>query len=83
MLIASNLHDWVAKTNQRLRFIFIYSRDKDTRSSVLPGQNKRIAPLSVFHGCRKRRLKDTLTPEIAIRRRRAFPVTPALFLIAK
>jgi hypothetical protein len=23
-----------------------------------PGQNKRIAPLSFFHGCRKRRLKD-------------------------
>jgi hypothetical protein len=22
------------------------------------GQNKRIAPLSYFHGCRKRRLKD-------------------------
>jgi hypothetical protein len=23
-----------------------------------PGQNKRIAPLSFLHGCRKRRLKD-------------------------
>jgi hypothetical protein len=23
-----------------------------------PGQTKRIAPLSFFHGCRKRRLKD-------------------------
>jgi hypothetical protein len=23
-----------------------------------PGQNKRIAPLSFHHGCRKRRLKD-------------------------
>jgi hypothetical protein len=23
-----------------------------------PGQNKRIAPLSLLHGCRKRRLKD-------------------------
>jgi hypothetical protein len=29
------------------------------------GQNKRIALLSFFHGCRKRRLKEiTLTPKI-------------------
>jgi hypothetical protein len=27
-------------------------------SRVVPGENKRIVPLSFLHGCRKKRLKD-------------------------
>jgi hypothetical protein len=49
-----------------------------------PGQNKRIAPLSFLHGCRKRRGLMALTPEIGCNKTAMGlpPVTPAVFLIA-
>jgi hypothetical protein len=49
---------------RRGRDISDIPRDTHILSNVLaslvwcPGQNKRIAPFSLFHGCRKRQLKD-------------------------
>jgi hypothetical protein len=68
---------------------FIYRTFIYTLTSGLvwcPGQNKRIAPLSFFHGCRKRRLKDeALTHEVDCDQTAMGlpPVTSAVLLIAK
>jgi hypothetical protein len=53
-------------------------------SRVDPGQNKRIAPLSFFHGCRTKGL-TAITPEIDYDQTAMDlpPVAPAVFLIAK
>jgi hypothetical protein len=51
-----------------------------------PGQNKRIAPLSFLHGCRKKATKGltVLTPEIDCDQTAIGlpPVTSSVFLIA-
>jgi hypothetical protein len=49
------------KTNQKRTWfvpIFFFIHAYDQLLVWCPGQNKRIAPLSFRHGCRKRRLKD-------------------------
>jgi hypothetical protein len=50
-----------------------------------PGQNKRIAPLSFFHGCRKRRGLIAFALEIDYDQTAIGlpPVTSAVLLIAK
>jgi hypothetical protein len=52
-----------------------------------PGQNKRVAPLPIFHECLKRQLKDKKELPLrwtAVRQRWASPyVTSAVYLLAK
>jgi hypothetical protein len=52
---------WLFHNIHNIHYVFIYKNN--LKSLYLfslewcPGQNKRIAPLSLLHGCRKRRLK--------------------------
>jgi hypothetical protein len=48
-----------------------------------PGQNKRIAPLFFFHGCRKRRLKDVSEIDCDQTAMGLSPITSAVLLIVK
>jgi hypothetical protein len=44
--------------NQGHALVLIFGKQSNICLVWCPGQNKRIAPLSFLHGCRKRRLKD-------------------------
>jgi hypothetical protein len=53
------LDNWCECGNLFIYYLSINSSINHQSSPVwCPAQNKRIAPLSFFHGCRKRQLKD-------------------------